>query len=147
MTKIDQALIAALRQNARASVTELSHRLGVSRTTIRTRIDKLQESGKVVGFTVVLEGDDQDQPVRGVTMIEIEGKGNDAIVKRLSGFSEIQAIHTTNGRWDCVVEFATQTLGELDDFLKRLRLIDGVANSETSLYLATVRSSRGVRQQ
>jgi len=144
--KVDEALISALRQNARASVTELSHRLGVSRTTIRTRIDKLQESGKVLGFTVVLEGDEEDQPVRGVTMIEIEGKGNDAIVKRLSGFSEIRAIHTTNGQWDCVIEFATQTLGELDEFLKRLRLIEGVANSETSLFLATVRSSRVVRR-
>ncbi len=146
MTDIDQALISALRQNARASVTELSYSLGVSRTTIRTRIEKLQASGRIVGFTVVLEGDDDDQPVRGVTMIEIEGKGNDAIVRRLSGFSEIQAIHTTNGRWDCVVEFATQTLGDLDGFLRRLRLIEGVANSETSLYLATVRSSRGVRR-
>lgn len=146
LNKIDEALIAALRQNARASVTELSHRLGVSRTTIRTRIDNLQASGKIVGFTVVLEGDEDDQPVRGVTLIEIEGRGNDAIVKRLSGFSEIQAIHTTNGQWDCVIEFATQSLGELDAFLKRLRLIDGVANSETSLYLATVRSSRATRQ-
>lgn len=145
MDKLDESLIAALRQNARASVTDLAYSLDVSRATIRTRIDKLQQSGKIVGFTVVLEGDEQDQPVRGMTLVEIEGKGNDAIIRRLSGYSEIQAIHTTNGRWDCVLEFATQTLEELDDFLKRLRLIDGISNSETSLFLATVRSSRARR--
>lgn len=142
MTSIDQNLISALRQNARASVSDLAKELRVSRTTVRTHIDNLVKSGKILGFTTVVEGDANDLPVRGVTLIEIEGNGNDDIVNLLAGFSEIQAIHTTNGRWDCVVEFATHTLPDLDGFLKRLRLIEGITNSETSLYLSTIRSTQ-----
>ena len=123
-------LISALRQDARASVTGLATQLRVSRTRVRSRIDRLVKSGRIVGFTVVLEGDEKDQPVRGMTLIEIGGKGNDAIVSKLAEFSEIQSIHTTSWRWDCVVEFAMQTLEDLDAFLKKLRLIDGIANSE-----------------
>ena len=146
MNKTDMQLISALRQNARASVSDLAKLLRVSRTTVRTRIDSLLASGKILGFTVVVEGDAHEHPVRGVTMIEVSGHGNDQIVRSLAGFSEVQAIHTTNGQWDCVVEFAVQTLPDMDRFLKRLRLIDGIANSETSLYLATVRSNRAGRE-
>jgi len=141
MHEIDAQLIAALRQNARASVSELATRLSVSRTTVRNRIARLVAERKILGFTVVLEGDASEQPVRGVTMIGIEGTSHEAIAGVLAGFSEVRTIHTMNGRWDRVVAFAVPTLEALDRFLKRLRAIDGVAGSETGLYLSTVRSS------
>ncbi|ASJ73074.1 Lrp/AsnC family transcriptional regulator [Granulosicoccus antarcticus] len=145
MNKTDMQLISALRQNARATVSELAKLLRVSRTTVRTRIDGLLASGKILGFTVIVEGDAQEHAVRGVTLIEISGHGNDEIVRALAGFSEVQAIHTTNGQWDCVIEFAVHTLPDMDQFLKRLRVIEGITNSETSLYLSTMRSNRPAR--
>ena len=142
MNKIDAPLIAALRKNARASVSELAVELSVSRATVRTRINSLQDSGKILGFTAVLAGESEHMPVTGVTMIEIEGKTNEAVVRALSGFAEVMAVHSTNGRWDVVVEFGTESLEALDRFLRRLRLIEGISSSETSLYLVTRRSSK-----
>ncbi|MFC4271228.1 AsnC family transcriptional regulator [Sneathiella chungangensis] len=142
MDKTDQKLIAALRQNARASVSELAMSLGLSRATVRTRMDKLIEEEEIIGFTVVLKEDLAEFPVRGITLIEIEGKGNERIISRLRGFPEIQAIHSTNGRWDLIVEFGAETLADLDKVLRQLRLIDGINASETNLYLATHRTSR-----
>lgn len=142
MDKIDQKLVGALRQNARASVSDLAVELGLSRATIRARMDRLMTEGKILGFTVVLKGDTADMPVRGITMIEIEGKGNERIISRLRGFPEVQAIHSTNGRWDLIVEFGTDTLADLDKVLRQVRLIDGINASETNLYLATHRSNR-----
>ena len=49
----------------------------------------------------------------------------------------MRAIHTTNGRWDLIVELGTETLEDLDAALSRIRKLDGVATSETSLLLAT----------
>lgn len=145
MNKTDVKLISALRQNARASVSDLAKQLRVSRTTVRTRIDNLLASGKILGFTVLVEADTHELPVRGVTMVKISNHGNDIIAQELAGFSEVQAIHTTNGQWDCVVEFAVQTLPEMDRFLNRLRLIEGIANSETCMYLRTKQSNRSAR--
>ncbi|MCR9213456.1 MAG: Lrp/AsnC family transcriptional regulator [Proteobacteria bacterium] len=141
MDETDQKLIAALRRNARASVSDLSIELGVSRATVRSRMERLVKEGEILGFTIVVKSDANDMPVRGVTLIEIEGKGNERIISNLRGFPEIQAIHSTNGQWDLIVEFGTETLAKLDEALKRLRLIDGINNSETNLYLATHRSS------
>ena len=68
MDKKDHGLISALRENARVSLSDLSHQLGVSRTTVRSRIERLQQCGDILGFTVVLKDDAIRDPVRGIMM-------------------------------------------------------------------------------
>ena len=142
MDDIDQRLISALRHDARASLSDLAVELGVSRTTVRGRIERLRRSGEIVGFTVVLRGDVADDPVRGLMMIGIEGRGTDRILRQLSGLSAVRAIHSTNGRWDLIVEIGTPTLEDFDDVLARIRRFDGVTTSETNLLLRTRKASR-----
>ncbi|MEM9550094.1 MAG: Lrp/AsnC family transcriptional regulator [Pseudomonadota bacterium] len=141
MDKTDERLIAALRQDARASFSDLAHRLGLSRTTVRSRIERLQRSGDILGFSVVLRQDAVRDPVRGLMMIGIEGRGTDRIVRQLQGLGDIRAIHATNGRWDLIVELGTETLEALDAALGRIRKLDGVMTSETNLLLSTRKSS------
>ena len=57
MNETDTAIIAALRHDARASLSDLAARLGVSRTTVRGRIERLRQKGEIVGFTVVMRQD------------------------------------------------------------------------------------------
>ena len=141
---MDTKLISALRRNARISITELSGQLAVTRATIRSRIEKLRDSGEILGFTAVLKGDANDLPVRGVMLIEVEGKGTNRVITELDGMPTILAIHTTNGKWDLIIELGTQTLADLDVVLRDIRLINGITNSETNLYLSTKRSNRPV---
>lgn len=142
MDETDRQLISALRHDARASLSDLALMLGVSRTTVRSRIERLRRSGEIVGFSVVLKGDAARDPVRGLMMLGIEGRGTDRILRQLSGLSAVRAAHTTNGRWDVIVEVGTATLEELDDVLAQIRRFDGVASSETSLLLSTRKSGR-----
>lgn len=142
MDDTDRNLIRALRHDARASLSALSKELGVSRTTVRSRIERLQRQGDIVGFSVVLKGDVAQDPVRGLMMIGVEGRGAERIMRQLSGMVEVRRVHTTNGRWDLIVELGTQSLEELDRALAAIRRLDGVATSETSLLLATRISGR-----
>ncbi len=135
--KTDERLIAALRHNARASLSELALQLDLSRTTVRARIERLQQRGDIVGFTVVLRGDTLRDAVRGLMMIGIEGRGTERVVRQLQGMAEVRAVHSTNGRWDVIVELGTATLEDLDAALGRIRRFDGVSTSETSLLLST----------
>ena len=109
----------------------------MSRTTLRSRIERMQARGDIVGFTVVLKEDIADAPVRGLMMLAIEGRGTDRIVRQLQGMGEVRSIHSTNGRWDVICELATDTLEALDEVLHRIRRIDGITASETSLLLST----------
>ncbi len=141
MDKTDERLIAALRHDARASLSDLAIQLDLSRTTVRARIERLQSRGDVLGFTVVLKEDVLRDPVRGLMMIGIEGRGTNRITRQLQGIAEVRAIHSTNGRWDLIVELGTETLETLDSALAKIRNFDGVVSSETSLLLSTKKDS------
>ncbi|MEB8389200.1 Lrp/AsnC family transcriptional regulator [Rhodobacteraceae bacterium KMM 6894] len=141
MDETDRKLISALRHDARASLSDLALTLGVSRTTVRARIERLQRSGDIVGFSVVLKGDAAQDPVRGLMMLGIEGRGTDRIVRQVNGLSAVRATHTTNGRWDVIAEIGTATLEDLDQVLTQIRRFDGIVSSETNLLLSTRKSS------
>lgn len=142
MDDLDQRLVTLLRHNGRRAISDLAHELGVSRATVRARMERLERQGEIVGYTVILRADAVSLPVRGITLVEVEGRAKDRVVDVLGGFADVTAIHTTNGKWDLVIELATQSLTELDHLLSRIRLIPGITASETNLLLATPRSTR-----
>lgn len=142
LDETDERLIAALRRDGRASVSELAATLGLSRATVRARMDRLVAKGEIAGFSVLTRADVSPAPVRGLMMIGIEGRGTDRIVARLMGLPAVQAVHSTNGKWDLIAEIGAETLAELDDVLAQIRRLDGVTTSETSLLLTTRRPGR-----
>ncbi|MGO9744149.1 MAG: Lrp/AsnC family transcriptional regulator [Roseiarcus sp.] len=142
MDDIDQRLISILRHDGRRSISDLAVELRVSRGTVRARLARLEADGVIIGYTVVLRADAVSMPVRGLTMVEVEGRMLDKVVDALVGFPEIAAIHTTNGRWDLIVELSAQSLADLDAVLRRLRMVAGITGSETNLLIATPRSTR-----
>lgn len=142
MDDLDQRLLAELRRDGRASLSELAERLGLSRATVRTRMERLTAKGEIAGFTVLTRSDATQAPVRGLMMIGIEGRGTEKITARLTGLAAVQAVHSTNGKWDLVAELGAQTLQELDEVLAAIRKLDGVVTSETNLLLSTRRAGR-----
>ncbi|MGB7316852.1 MAG: Lrp/AsnC family transcriptional regulator [Planktotalea sp.] len=137
MDDLDRQLIALLRKNARASLSHLAAMLGIARATVRARMARLEASGDVLGYQVVLKGDVSANAVRGLMMLGVEGRGAERITRQLTGLREVRAVHSTNGRWDLIVEIGTDSLEALDKVLALIRKLDGVSTSETSLLLAT----------
>lgn len=142
MDDTDHRLIAELRRDGRAALSDLAERLGISRATVRVRMERLAARGEIVGFTVLTRSDATAAPVRGLMMIGIEGRGAERIMARLSGLPAVQAVHSTNGKWDLITEIGAQTLAELDEVIFRIRNLEGVMTSETNLLLTTRRAGR-----
>ena len=138
---VDQALIALLRQNARASVATLAAKLGVSRGTVTNRMEKLEQGGLIVGYTVRLRPDAQPEVLRAWMSIEIVGNDTRRVMASLLGDPGVAALHSTNGRWDVLAELQVGSLEELSRTLERIRLIKGISNSETSIHLESFRVS------
>jgi DNA-binding Lrp family transcriptional regulator len=137
MDDTDRHLLALLRDNARLPVASLAKSVGVSRGTVQNRIDRLTQRGTIQGFTIRLREESEIPRIRAIMMIGVEGERSDKVLKLLRGNPEITAVHTTNGRWDMVVELNTDTLEAFDRVLHRIRQIDGIAASETSLLLSS----------
>lgn len=139
---LDHRLIALLRSDGRLPVAKLAAELGVSRATVTARMERLVKTGAIAGYTVMLRTSARSDAVRAITMVEIDGKNSEAVIRRLTGFPEIRTLYTTNGRWDVVAEVETPNLREFDELLRKIRQIDGIANTETSILL-TARKELG----
>ena len=136
MDDIDQTLIRLLRDDARASISSLAETCNVSRGTVQNRIGRMVNRGTIQGFTIRQPAEERTGTVRAVTMLEVGGGRLTHVVRALRGMPEVAEVHTTNGRWDLVVELAAEDLPAFDAVLRRIRAIDGVSNSETSLKLS-----------
>ncbi|MEP1610772.1 MAG: Lrp/AsnC family transcriptional regulator [Lentilitoribacter sp.] len=137
MDKVDNLIISELRRNSRVTLSVLASITGLSRVTVRSRIDRLVTNGVILGFTITLKENTQKHPIRGLTMLGIEGAGTERIKRILGGNPAVRAIHATNGKWDLIVETGTETVEELDIVLGDIRRIQGVRDSETNLLLST----------
>lgn len=135
--ELDRKLIALLRADSRTPAAALAKALRVSRGTVQNRIERLVARGVVQGFTIKTRPDMDANRVRAVMTIAIEGERSGAVVKALKGFPEVSAVHTTNGRWDLVAELDVETLQAFSVALDRVRQIEGIAATETSILLAT----------
>ena len=142
MDDLDSRLIKALQRDGRAAVSELAADLGVTRATVKARMDRLRHSGEIAGFTVQTRADVAAHLVRGLMMLGIEGRGTEKVMRALGALAEVHAVHSTNGTWDLIVEIGTDTLDALDAVLFKIRRMDGVTRSETNLLLSTRRAGR-----
>jgi DNA-binding Lrp family transcriptional regulator len=134
---LDRQLIALLRNDARASVAALAKALNVARGTVQNRMARLLASGTIVGYTVRLKPDVEEQRIRAFTTVAVEGNQVDAVIRSLRGEPAVAALYSTNGRWDIVAELRADSLEAFDRVLARIRLIAGISQTETSLLLST----------
>jgi DNA-binding Lrp family transcriptional regulator len=137
MDEIDQKLIALLRDNARSTVASLAKKLHVARGTVQNRLARLEQDGTIVGYTVRLRPQVEEQHIRALMTVAVEGNRTEAVIRALRGDPAVCALHTTNGRWDIVTELRADSLQAFDQVLARVRLIEGISNTETSLLLNT----------
>jgi DNA-binding Lrp family transcriptional regulator len=134
---IDRQLLGLLRDDARTSVSTLARKLRVARGTVQNRLARLQSDGTIVGYTVRLRPQEEGQRMRALTLVAVEGNRTDEVIRSLRGDPAVAALHTTNGRWDIVAELRADSLEAFDRVLGRIRLIEGISNTETSLLLST----------
>ena len=137
MDDIDRELLALLRANARLPLVELARQLKVARGTALNRIAKLERNGTIVGYTVRLKPQAEAHRMRALMTIAVEGNAADDVIRSLRGDPSVEALHTTNGRWDIIAELRADSLEEFDRILSRLRRVEGISSTETSLLLST----------
>nr|WP_313428946.1 Lrp/AsnC family transcriptional regulator [Brevundimonas diminuta] len=135
---LDRRIIAHLRLDGRASLSKLAEALGVARGTVQKRLDRLVDTGTLLGFTIRVREDQDDRTVRAIMLIEVVGRSTTHVVRKLRGIAEIESLHTTNGAWDLIADIRTDSLADFDRVLREIRVIEGVSNSETSLMLSSI---------
>lgn len=132
----DRALLALLAENARLPVADLARRLGIARTTVQARLDRLEARGVIAGYTL-RKGPGLRPPIRATVLVSIEPRSGPAVLARLKAMPEVETVHTTSGRVDLIVTLSAETTESLDETLDRIGEAKGVKGSESLIHLAT----------
>ena len=139
----DRALIALLSEDARLPVADLARRLGIARTTVQTRIDRLRDKGAIGGFTL-RRGAALRPALRATVLVSIEPRTGPSVLARLKNMAMVETVHTTSGRVDLIVTLSANTTEELDRVLDQIGEVKGVKSSESLIHLSTKIDRGGV---
>jgi len=137
ITAPDLKLLSILREDARASTAAIARRLGLSRTTVQSRIDRLERQGVIAGYTVRVHDALEREQVRAHIMITVLPKQQPAVVKALHAMTEVRELHSLSGAWDLVAIGSVPSVGEMDALTDRIGAIEGVERTTSSILLST----------
>jgi DNA-binding Lrp family transcriptional regulator len=136
-TEKDRQLLALLGENARASTSELARRLGLSRTTVQARIERLEREGVVVGYGVRLSDEFERNIVKAHVLITAGPKAVARVTVELAAIPEVRTLHSVSGSFDLIAIVAAQSISELDLLIDRIGELDGVERTLSSIILST----------
>lgn len=133
----DLALLHLLQGNARLSNAELARKLGLSRTTVHSRLTRLEHSGIVRGYSVRLSSDFESRAIRAHVMINCIPRHTASVEASLKGIREVRTVLSVSGPHDLIVVIAAPSVAELDRLLDRIGALDGVERTLSSIVLST----------
>jgi DNA-binding Lrp family transcriptional regulator len=137
LTPAEQALLGLLRENARASTAELARRIGVSRTTVQSRIERLEARGVIAGYGVRLSRDYEQGLVRAHVLLTVTPKLADRVVKELRALAPVRTLHSVSGNFDMIVIVESPSISDLDALIDRIGAMEGVERTLSSIILST----------
>ncbi len=130
-------ILALLKENARMSVTEIASKVRIARATVQKRMEAMEAEGIISGYTVRIKPGVEKNRIRAWMSVAVEGAKAQTVTQQLRGEPAVYTLHTTNGKWDLLVELRADNLESFDQILGRIRRIAGINNTETSILLST----------
>lgn len=136
-TDKDELLLSLLAENARTPVSELARRLGLSRTTVQARIERLERGGVIAGYTVRMSTAAERALVRAYVMITVKPKHAVPTIAELKEIREVRTLHSISGEVDLMAVVAAGSVAALDAVVDRIGALEGVERTQTSVIMAT----------
>jgi DNA-binding Lrp family transcriptional regulator len=137
LTPKDEELIALLRLDARAPISVLARKLGLSRSTVQDRLRRLEQSGVIKGYGVRLAEEAREGGIRAWVMLEVEPRKAQDVVRAITKLPAVETLHTVSGKYDYVALVRTATADDMEKFLDQVGLIGGVTRTESLVILST----------
>ena len=132
----DRQLIELLRVDCRQSIADLARALNVSRSTVKERMERLEKRGVVKGYSLVLSDEYARGRVSAYVMIGLES-GKSHVIAQLKNITQIRKAYAVSGNYDLTVLVEADSVEALDTVLDRIRALEGIASTLTSVILST----------
>lgn len=137
MTDKDKQLLALMQKNARESVASLARQLGVSRTALQERIQRLETNGIIDGYSVRLGANVNRSPIQCFTFAALNNKNFPDVIKQLKILPAVQAVHSISGDWDLIIHICTDTLEKLNAEINKINEMMGIVRTTSNIVMET----------
>jgi Lrp/AsnC family transcriptional regulator, leucine-responsive regulatory protein len=141
LDRIDRRILTYLRQDGRMSLASIAKEVGLSGPAVHERVRKLEQSGVIAGYSVILDPESLERPHVAFVMVTLsEGEefaADEPIVARICEEPDVLEFHRIAGQ-DCyLIKIRCATNKEMEQLLRRIRSIHGVARTRTTIVLST----------
>lgn len=137
LSKEDEKLIALLQRDGRASISDLARALSLSRATVQSRLQKLQENGVIKGYTLELGEAFLANLVSAHVSIKVKQKLTARTNTELRQMSQISALYAISGEYDLIAIVQAQSTEQLSHLLDDIGNLEGVERTTSSVILET----------
>lgn len=137
MDALDSVIIDRLRENGRESVAEIARALRLSRTTVQSRLSRLEREGVILGYAVRLADAVEAGWIQAYVMITVRPKQASAVTATLRRMAAVRRLHSVSGGFDLMALATTRTASDMDALIDAIGAIEGVERTTSSILLAT----------
>lgn len=133
---IDRQILELLRQDARRTIADIASRVNLSAAPVKRRIDRLQRSGVIAGYTVVLDHALIGPSIEAFTELRFAGDADiDEILGAVEQIPEIHEVFTMAGDPDALLHIRVDDVEHLKNVVNRLRRTGRVTGTKTLMVL------------
>jgi len=136
MDQTNQQLLQLLTENARESTSSLARKLNLSRTAVQERINKLQTSGVIAGYTVKLNKDYEKRLIKAWVTIKLTQKLTSQVVAALSRIQEVKTLRTISGTYDLIAYVIAEDTEVIDKILDDVGKMAGIEHTISAIELS-----------
>lgn len=135
---IDRQILTILREQGRASHALIAKEVGLSAPAVGERIRKLEQAGVIAGYQAAFNPEALGLGICAFVSIAPQPRNPGAnLVENLRALPEIEELHAVAGPYGYIAKVRVTTPEELDAFLDRLWVLEGVERTETTMVLRT----------
>lgn len=142
MDNIDYRILKMLQKNARETASNISKEIHLSVSAVIERIRKLEESGVIKNYTIVVDDKLTGNDMTAVMEVRLENpKYYAAFAEGLMEIDEIVSCYYLTGDFDFVMKISCGSADELEEVHRRLMLLEGISATRTHVVLKNVKNT------
>lgn len=131
--EIDAKLLSLLKQNSRATLGEIATQLGISKTAVKKRLERLVQQGVIKRFTIEYSLTDE---VKVLILVKVmPGHNVPEVAEKIYNMKMAESIYEVTGDYDIAVIARLPNINMVNDLIDRIRSVEGVATTNTHIVL------------
>ena len=134
--KTDHDLLKLLQENSRRTVSDIAKKMSLSRATVQQRMERLERTGVIQGYTIKINPVIERQNVSAYVMISVVPKKNSTIVNQLFKIPQMEMLCTISGQYDMIAKITEATTEALDQTLDKIANLNGVEKTLSHIVLS-----------